>query len=71
MTKEDAASCFMKISKIKDQLQGLGETISDSELITFIINALPPAWNGFVGGISMQEKDTLTFEELWALCVLE
>lgn len=59
----------MKISKIKDQLQGLGETISDSGLITFVINVLPPAWDGFVGGI-YAKKETLTFEELWASCVL-
>ena len=60
----------MRISKIKYQLQGLGETISDSELITYVINALPPSWDGFAGGIYAR-KYTPTFEELWALCVLE
>lgn len=42
MKKEDTiASYFMKPSKIEDQLQEAGEKISDSELITVAIHALP------------------------------
>jgi len=53
--------------KNKNQFQGLGESVSDSELI---INALPPNWNGFASGI-YSRKGTPMFDEIWALYVLE
>ena len=58
----------MKISKIKDRIQVLGETISNYALITFVLNALPPPWSGFTSGIYAR-KYTPCFEELWDLCV--
>jgi len=45
---EDMASYLMKVSKLKDQLQGIVKVISNSELITFVLNSLPPDWRGFV-----------------------
>lgn len=65
-SKEDnVASHFMKISKFKDQFQGLSETIYDYELITSITNALPPVWDGFAEDIYAR-KETPTIDELWA-----
>lgn len=60
----------MKISKLKDQIQGLGEVVFDSKLNTFIFNALHPIWSIFVTNI-YSRKGTSTFNELRALCVLE
>lgn len=71
MKKEDnVASYFIKISKIRDQLQGVGKTISDSKLITTVINALPKTCDGFVGDIYAR-KETPTFQELWDACTSE
>ena len=60
----------MKISKLKDLIQGLGEVISDCEITTFVLNVLTPEWSSFVTNI-YSRKYISTFEELWAQCVLE
>lgn len=59
----------MKVSQLGDQLNGLGEVFSDSELTTCILKNLPPAWSSFVS-IIYYSKDTLNLYELWYLCVL-
>lgn len=42
ISKEDGiASYFMRISKIRDQLQQLGEVMSNREMTTVVLNALP------------------------------
>ena len=34
----------MRISEIRDQLQELGEKMSDREMTTVVLNALPEEW---------------------------
>ena len=67
---EDMASFLMKISQLRNHLQGLGETISDSEMTIFVLNALPPKWSSFATSI-YSKKDSTPFDELWAQCILE
>lgn len=43
---KDVDSYFVNVSKIKDQIEGIGEIIYDFELITFLLNGLPPPLNG-------------------------
>ena len=45
--EEGIASYFMRIFEIKDQLQDLGEIISDKEMTTIVVNALPEEWGNF------------------------
>lgn len=48
MSREDGiASYFMKISEIWDQLQDMGEVMSDSEMTTMVLNALLGEWGNF------------------------
>ena len=41
ITKEGIAPYFMKISEMRDQLQEPGEVMSDREMTTVVLNALP------------------------------
>jgi hypothetical protein len=65
MTKDDnIATSFMNISKIRDQLGSFGETITDRELVTITLNALPSHWEPFIQSISGRE-DLPQFDFLW------
>jgi hypothetical protein len=56
MTRNDTiVNFFMKISKIKDQLGAIGETIIDIELIMTTLNSLPSHWEPFIQSISGRE----------------
>ena len=39
--EEGITSYFMMISEIRDKLQELGEVMSDTEMTTVVLNALP------------------------------
>lgn len=67
---EHMACCLMKMSQIRDKLQGLQETISDSKITICVLNALPPKWSNFATSI-YSKKDSTPFDELWAQCNLE
>ena len=42
--EEGITPYFMRISEIRDQLQELGEVMSDTEMTTVVLNALPEEW---------------------------
>lgn len=67
---EDMASFRMKVSYLRDHLQGLGETIFDLEVTIDVLNALPLEWSSFITSI-YPKKDSTPFDELWAQCILE
>jgi hypothetical protein len=71
MTKGDiVAIFFMKISKIKEQLEAIGEIISDRELVLATLNNLPKHWEPFLQIISGREQ-LPTFDRLWTDCTQE
>jgi hypothetical protein len=71
MTKDDTITTFfMKISKIRDQLGAMGETITDRELVMITLNALPIHWEPFIQSISGR-LDLPLFDRLWADCTQE
>lgn len=71
MTKEDGiASYFMRISEIRDQLQDLGEVMSDREMTTVVLNALPEEWGNFTSSI-YRKKEATPLQDLWSLCKIE
>ena len=61
---EDMATYRMKIPQIRDRLQGLGEVVSNSEMTTCVLNALPPDWSSFETNV-YSRHDTTPFDELW------
>jgi len=71
ISKEDGiASYFMRISKIRDQLQELGEVMYDREMTTVVLNALPKEWGNFTSSL-YGKKETTPFQDLWSLCKIE
>jgi hypothetical protein len=63
-------SYFVRISQIRDQLQDIGETISEKELVNIVLNGLPKTWDAFAASMNTR-KEYLTFEELWTCCAQE
>ena len=49
--EEGIAPYFMRISEIRDQLQELGEVMSDTEMTTVVLNALPEEWGSFTSSL--------------------
>jgi len=49
MSRADSlATYFMKVSKLKDQLKSIGDTIDDAELVAVTLNGFPTSWEPFV-----------------------
>jgi hypothetical protein len=71
MMKGDTISIFfMKLSEIKEQLETIGEIMSDRELVLTTLNNLPKSWEPFHQSISGRE-DLPTFDHLWIDCTQE
>jgi len=51
-------SYFMRISRIWDQLQDLGEVMSNREMTTIVLNALPEEWGNFTSSIYGKKETT-------------
>ena len=60
----------MRISKIQDQLQDLGEVMSDREMTTVVLNASLEEWGNFTSSI-YGKKEATPFQDLWSLCKIE
>ena len=68
--EEGIASYLMRVSQIRDQLQELEKILSDEEMTTVVLNALPDEWGNFVSSI-YGKKEATPFSELWSLCKIE
>ena len=60
----------MNIFEMRDQLQELGEVMSDREITTIVLNALPEDWGNFTSSIYAKKEPT-TLSEMWYLCKIE
>jgi hypothetical protein len=71
MTKGDTVAIFfMKISEIKENLEFIGEIMSDRELVLSTLNNLPKHREPFLQSISGRES-LPTFDRLWTYCTQE
>jgi hypothetical protein len=71
MTKGDlVALFFMKLSEIKEQLESIGEIMSDREIVLTTLQNLPKSWEPFIQSISGREA-LPTFDRLWTDCTQE
>lgn len=55
---------------MRDQLQELGEVMSDREMTTVVLNALPEDWGNFTSSI-YAKKEATTVSEMWSRCRTE
>jgi len=51
ISKEGIVPFFMNISKMRDQLQELGEVMSDKKMTMVVLNALLEDWGNFTSSI--------------------
>ena len=62
MTKDDiVASFFVRISRIRDELQAIDEIVPENELVIIALLGLPPTWSSFASGLNSW-KEAPTFE---------
>ena len=67
---ESIQEYFSRISKFKEQLEAIGDTIYEDELIMTTLNGLTRPWDAFIQTICAR-KDKLQFDSLWEECVQE
>jgi hypothetical protein len=68
MMKGDIVTIFfMKISKIKEQLETIGKIMVDRELVLTSLNNLPKHWEPLLQSISGRES-LPTIDPLWKYC---
>jgi hypothetical protein len=61
---------FSTISQFKEQLEAIGDTLDEYELIMTVLNGLTRPWDAFIQTIcAIREK--LHFDSLWEECVQE
>jgi hypothetical protein len=67
MTKGDTVALFfIKLSEIKEQLETIGEIMSDRELVLTTLQNLPKSLEPFIQSISGR-KVLPTFDRLWTV----
>jgi hypothetical protein len=65
MNDDDSiTSYFVRISRLRDQIQAIEEIISEKEPVNIVLNGLPKTWDAFSASMNTR-KEYPTFEELW------
>jgi hypothetical protein len=58
------------VSQIKEQLEAIGDTIEEVDLVMTTLNGIPKSWESFIHGISSRRKLTM-FNRLREDCTQE
>jgi hypothetical protein len=61
---------FSRISEFKEQIEAIGYTIDEDELIMTALNDLTRTWDAFIQTICAR-KEKLKFDSLWEECIQE
>jgi hypothetical protein len=67
---ESIQEYFSRISQFKEQLEAIGDTIDEDELIMTALNGLSRPWDAFIQTICAR-KEKLKFDMLWEECIQE
>jgi hypothetical protein len=67
---ETVLEYFSRISQFKEQLEVIGDTLDEYELIIISLNGLTRPWDAFIQTICAR-KEKLQFDSLWEECVQE
>ena len=57
-------SYFSRVAQIKDELESIGSTLHEAEIVMTTLNGLPRDWEAFIRGIYSRNKLT-KFRNLW------
>ena len=55
---ETMHSYFTRVSKIKEQLETIGDMVEDAKVVMTTLNGLPRDWESFIRGICSRRKLT-------------
>ena len=69
-SSETIQSYFTRVSRIKEQLEAIGDTIEEAELVMTTLNGLPKSWESFIQGKCSRRRLTM-FSRLWEVCTRE
>jgi hypothetical protein len=67
---ESIQEYFSRISQFKEQLEAIGDTIDEDELIMMALNGLTRPWDAFIQTMCARTKK-LKFDNLWEECIQE
>jgi hypothetical protein len=67
---ESVSSFLGRIKEVKDKLVNIGETISNTDLVTITLNGMLEDYHMFITGLTAREKPP-TFEELTGILLQE
>ena len=59
-----------RVTQFKEQLEAIGDTLDEDELIMTSLNGLTRPWDAFIQTICAK-KEKLQFDSLWEECVQE
>jgi hypothetical protein len=69
-SSETIQSYFIRVSQIREQLEAIGDTIEEVELVMTTLNGLPRSWESFIWRICSRRKLT-RFSRVWEDCTQE
>ena len=67
---ESIQSYFTRVSQIREQIEAIGDSVEEAELVMTTMNGLPRPWDQFIKGIYSRRKLT-KFSRLWEDCTQE
>jgi hypothetical protein len=67
---ESVSSFLGRIKEVKDKLVNIGETVSNTDLVTITLNGMLEDYHMFIAGLAAREKPP-TFEELTGILLQE
>jgi hypothetical protein len=62
---------FSRISKFKEHIEAIGDTIDEEELIMTALNCFTRPWDAFIQTICARTEKRLKFDSLWEECIQE
>ena len=63
---ESIQSYFTRVSQIREQIEDIGDSVEEAELVMTRMNGLPRLWDPFIKGICSRRKIT-KFSRLWRI----
>jgi hypothetical protein len=68
--RETVQEYFSRISQFMEQLEAIGDTLDEDELIMTALNDFTRPWDAFIQTICAR-KEKLLFDGLWEECIQE
>ena len=67
---ESIQDYFTRISKFKEQLEAIGESLDEDELVMTALNGLTRPWDSFIQTMCAR-KESMKFDIVWEDCIQE